>query len=76
MARHKDQNWRLPEGTPNRTGGADHIWESVHTALLMDIRDEMKSLNMVLHCTNFLTIPMKLDRISQNTAKPKKKRKR
>lgn len=80
MARHKDSQWNLPEGRPGRDGSSTHDWESIHTALLMDIRDELKiiakntaTLPRVLECSNFLAIPFKLDRISSNTAKPRKK---
>ena len=73
MARHKDQNWNLPEGTPTANGAREHQWDSIKVALLMDIRDELQSLNRVLHCTNFLRIPQKLDDIRRNTAKKKRK---
>jgi len=73
MARHKDENWNLNEGSPNKTGGETVPSETVTNALLMDIRDELKRLNAVLHCTNFLDIPRQLRLICQNTTKPKKK---
>ncbi len=77
MARHKDQQWSLPEGDLVRGGNLrTHQWESIHAALLMDIRDELKRLNSVLHCNNFLAIPSKLDCIVANTKKRKFKRKR
>ena len=68
MARHKNINWNLEEGT-----------NSVHSttatnALLMDIRDELQELNRILHCQNFLGIPNKLEQIRRNTAKPKRRR--
>lgn len=47
----------------------------VHSALLMDIRDELKSLNRILSCSNFLDIPFKLDAIKKNTTKAKRKKK-
>ncbi len=71
MARHKDQNWNLPEGTPTSNGSREHQWNSILVALLMDIRDELKSMNAILHCSNFLRIPHKLDEIRRNTAKKK-----
>jgi hypothetical protein len=42
----------------------------------MDLRDEMKRLNNLLHCQNFLAIPYHLERIRLNTRKPKKRKKR
>jgi len=63
MARHKDGNWNLND--PVKT------WGELHAALLMDIRDELKKLNGLLHCQNFIAIPRKLDEIRRNTAKKK-----
>jgi len=68
MARHKDINWNLPEGRLN-------TWELVFCALLMDIRDELKSLNAVFGCVNFLRIQHDLNAIRLNTQR-KRKRKR
>jgi len=50
-------------------------WQGAQVALLMDIRSELRKLNGLLHCKNFIQIPGKLDRIGRNTAKPKRKRK-
>lgn len=69
MARHRDTNWNLPEGKPNTTGGTTHCWESIHAALLMDIRDELKKMNAILHCSNTLAIPHTLTRIDRRLAK-------
>ena len=71
MARHKDVNWKLPEGVPCATGRT-HEWNSIQVALLMDIRDELKHLNAVIYCPNFIAIPRKLERIARNTTKRKK----
>lgn len=43
MARHKNVEWSLPEGTPQ----GSHQWPSIQTAILMDIRDELRQLNML-----------------------------
>lgn len=48
--------------------------DQVNQALLMDIRRELRQLNQLLRCPNFLDIPSKLDRIARNTAKPKRKK--
>jgi hypothetical protein len=65
MARHKDSDWTLPEQVS---------WQTANLAVLMDIRDELKtvaaelnSLNRLLNCRNFLHIPRKLERIANNT---------
>jgi hypothetical protein len=71
MARNKNFNWILPEGTPTGTGKT-HSWESIHAAILMDIRDELQNLNSILHCRNFLEIPHKMDQIVRNTTKKPK----
>lgn len=40
----------------------------------MDIRDELKRMNGLLHCHNFLSIPHKLESIRKNTIKKKRKK--
>ena len=72
MARHKDEHWNLPEGTPNGKGGTSHSWNSIGVAVLMDIRDELKRLNATLDCRNFQQIPATLRKVARNTEKPKK----
>lgn len=69
--RKKDANWSLnvrPDG--NVASMAD-----AQLAVLMDIRDELKKLNQLLYCTNFMDIPLKLDAIRKNTTKPRKAKK-
>lgn len=63
--RHKNSNWQIREIT----------YPGAQLAVLMDIRDELKQLNVLLHCENFQRIPHKLDRVGRNTAKPRKRRK-
>lgn len=68
MSRHKDQEWNLP---------ATSSYDSATLATLMDIRDELKTLNKVFACHNFVSIPHKLRNIVTNTNRiPKKKRKK
>lgn len=74
MARHKDVEWTLPEGTRQPDGSRIHGWDALHAAILMDIRDELKRLNALLYCTNFLDIPLHLRMIRRNTTKPKKRK--
>ncbi len=48
--------------------------EDIQCALLMDLRDELKRLNALLHCPNFTGIPQTLHKIERNTRKkPRKK---
>jgi len=53
-------------------------WDQIHAGILagilMDIRDELCKLNRLLGCPNFLDVPHILRRISQHTAKPKRKK--
>lgn len=60
MARHKDATWNL-KNTPGMDGA--------QLAALMDIRDELKKLNSLLHCPNFQAIPFKLDAIRKEVAR-------
>lgn len=69
MARHKDGDWKLPEGRLE-------TWEQVNSAILMDIRDELKQLNAVFACHNAQRIPFVLDQIQKNTRKPAKKKRK
>lgn len=67
--RFKDTEWGIPIG-PN---GCVSSIEGAQLAVMMDIRDELKRLNRLLHCQNFLLIPAKLDGIRRNTTrKPRK----
>lgn len=75
MARHKDSQWDLPEGVKGENGVTHHRWESIQTAVLMDIRDELKSINSILHCSNFLEIPRMLRALKRNTAQKRKPKK-
>jgi hypothetical protein len=52
--RRKDYDWNT--GNP----GTVMTWEGAQLAVLMDIRDELKKLNTLLHCYNFTTIPATL----------------
>lgn len=74
MARHKNMNWNLPDGTKNADGSQTHCWDSIHASILLDIRDELHTANRylsVLSCQNFLSIPRTLDRIAKQTQKRK-----
>lgn len=70
MARHKDANWTLPDTLTSH--------EQAQTAVLMDIRDELKALNRTFNCANFQSIPRTLSRLDRRVARfsPLKKRRR
>ena len=74
MARHANVTWELPEGHRNSRGGDVHKWDSVHAALLMDLRDELQTLNYLLASADFSSILPTLRRIAQNTTKRKTRR--
>lgn len=46
MARFKNFDWSLREGTPNLEGGGkSYPMETIQASLLLDIRDELQRLN-------------------------------
>jgi hypothetical protein len=68
--RRKNVNWTIisrPDGVP---------WDMCQLAVLMDIRDELQTLNRLLGCSNFTAVPSILRGIRRNTAKPRKPRAR
>lgn len=69
MARYKDSDWNLP-------GPKCQTWEQAQTAVLMDIRDELRALNRTLNCHNFQSIPTLLRRIQYRipARRPRKRR--
>lgn len=67
MARHKNTDWNLPNPAAN--------CEHVGIAILMDIRDELQTLNRLLGCHNFTQIPHVLRGIRAKLPTKKKKKK-
>ena len=74
--RHKDVNWTIDTLPTGRVAHADAV-----LAVQMDIRDEVKQitrelrrLNDVIQCSNFISIPHVLSGIRRNTAKPRKQK--
>jgi hypothetical protein len=62
MARYKNTDWDLPEG---RVG----TWEQAQVAILMDIRDELKTLNATLGCWRVRRMADDINRIDRRVAK-------
>ncbi len=56
-------------------GGKEVSWEGAQLAVLMDIRDELQTLNRVLGCVRFTTIPDTLKTIAANTKRRPRTRK-
>lgn len=55
----KDWEWTLD----GDQGKGAYSYPSAQLSVLMDIRDELKRLNNVLQCPNFIAVPQKLDNI-------------
>lgn len=63
------------EWTVTDDQGRVRTWEQAMCALLMDVRRELRDLNRLLQCDNFVSMPHVLRDIRRNTTKPKKKKK-
>ena len=63
--RHRYVRWNV---------GVTPSMEGAQLAVLMDIREELHSLNNIFRCYKFLQIPGKIEAIRKNTAKPKRKK--
>lgn len=73
MARYKDREWNLPDPKENGIW----TWQHIEIAVAMDIRDELKKLNALLSCHNFVAIPHTLKGIrAKLPTKRRKKRKK
>lgn len=68
--RKKNYNWKIDTNLDGTTPNSD-----ANLAVMMDIRDELQRLNCLLHCSNFINIPFKLDEIKKNTTKKRIKKK-
>lgn len=62
LERNKDDQWL---DLPN-------TWGNVHVRVLQDIRDELKKLNNLLSCRNFIMFPQYLRDIRRNTMRKRK----
>ena len=58
----RDKNWSVNKNFDNT-----YNFDQVKLAVLLDIREELKSLNRLLHCSRFIDIPLKLELIENNT---------
>ena len=67
--RRKNVSWKVAA-----IDGCVPTWERASIAVLMDIRDELQTLNGLLSCQHFMAIPRTLKQIRANTAKPRKVR--
>jgi hypothetical protein len=65
-------NWNPELWMDEVRNTADH--NTLMVAALFSIRDELRRLNRVLQCPNFIAVPSKLDAIAKNTRKRRKPR--
>jgi hypothetical protein len=61
----RNVNWRLRA----KDDGVVENWETLHAALLMDIREELQILNKLLASRRMATMPRLLERIDRRLAK-------
>jgi hypothetical protein len=70
--RRKNANWVIGDGKSRTVSSEDAA-----LSVLMDVRDELQTLNRLLHCPNFLGVPAVLRNVAMNTKRiPPRKRKR
>jgi len=62
-----DRQWNVAN-----KDGVVKTWNGVLCAVLMDIRRELKRLNVAIYCPNFLAIPANLQKIERNTRNTRK----
>jgi hypothetical protein len=68
---HRDETRNRQFGV-NRNADGTWPYDAIHAAVLMDIRDELKRLNDLLHCVNFTQIPATLRGLRRDIAKLQK----
>ena len=74
MARWKNVDWVIG-GRSKKESDYPACDSQASLAILMDIRDELQTLNRVFQCKNFLAIPRVLAQIRRNTTKKRRARK-
>ncbi len=62
MARLKDKNWNCGEENPDGSCASKDV-DHAQLATLMDIRDELKELNRLFRCENFLSMPRNVNKL-------------
>ena len=67
--RQKNSRWGL-----NPSLGGGFATDQAQLAVLMDIRDELQSLNRRMDCAETLSIPRVLEKIRKNTTPKRRKR--
>lgn len=67
--RKNNLHWNVADGDGNTY---DSMKDGVTVALLMDIRDELQTLNRVFACQNFQNVPRELRAIHRELTKIRK----
>ncbi len=67
-----DRQARNVEWAVADENGGVETWERIGIAVLMDIRRELRQLNIVLACPNFTGIPRTLKTIARNTTRKRR----
>lgn len=70
-----DTRWKNAPWIIQKNLDGNIPYERAQLAVLMDIRDELQTLNAVFRCSNFLVIPDILRKIALNTKKKRRVRK-
>lgn len=69
--RRKNESWFVTDHD-----GTITTWDQVQVAVLMDIRDELQRLNMLVRCANFTGMSMTLRAMHRALLARKRKRRR
>lgn len=67
MSVPRNIEWTIQKGL-----GGNYSYDQAQLAVLMDIRDELRKLNRLLGCQNFVEVPTILRGIRRNTTKSKR----
>lgn len=65
--RKKNLNWFIANEAGQTYSSVQHGRDGAAVAVLMDIRDELKQLNSLLGCSNFVSLPNVLRQVRDNT---------
>ena len=69
VERPRNVNWFVWQNSDDR-----YDTESVQRAILLDIREDLHTLTMLLNCKNFVEVPAILRHVVVNTPRKKVKR--
>jgi hypothetical protein len=67
--RFRNVNWEIPRETSGNIS-----FDGAQLSVLMDIRDELQRINLILSCKNVTDIPIYLSQIAKNTKKVRRRK--